>query len=602
MWLSSAAEPRYDKTKCGLAFVYTMTREDITQVLEEIALLLELKGENPFKIRAYRNGAEAITAFTGDFIQKARDNDLGDIKGFGAALGSKVHQLVVEGEMEYHRNLKAEFPETIFELFTISGIGPKKIKALYATLGVASIADLKRVCEDGSASSLSGFGKKTSEKILEAIAFRESNADRFLLGDVLPQVEHLLEHLKTHPDALQVASAGSVRRCKETVHDLDFIVATSNPAGIMEHFVKQDYVKGVIIHGATKSSVYLENGVQCDLRAVSTEEFPFALNYFTGSKEHNVAVRGRARDHGYTLNEYRLAPIEGKESEPLPSIHSETDLYEALGLRYVEPSLRENMGEIEAAERGDLPTLVEFSNLRGTFHNHTTASDGKNTLEEMATAAEDLGLEYLGISDHSKSSFQAKGLDAERLLQQVKEIKAFNKAHDGITLFAGSEVDVLKDGSLDFEDDVLAQLDYTVASIHNVFTLPEKEQTARFLKAIENPYITMIGHLTGRLLLRRDPYVIDIPKIIDACAETGTWIEINANPRRLDMDWRWWRMARDKGVTCVINPDAHRTDGLQHLYYGVQVARKGWLRREDVVNCLPLAMVKKALASKAKRA
>ena len=577
-----------------------MTREDITQVLEEIALLLELKGENPFKIRAYRNGSDAMTAYVGDFIQKAKDNDLGDIKGFGTALASKVHQLVAEGKMEYHQNLKAEFPDTIFELFSIPGVGPKKIKALYANLGVGSVADLKRVCEDGSASQLSGFGKKTSEKILEAIAFRESNADRFLLGEVMPQVEHILEHLKSHPDAAQVASAGSVRRGKETVHDIDFIVATSNPAGIMEHFMNQDYVKGVIIHGATKSSIHLENGVQCDLRAVSNDEFPFALNYFTGSKEHNVAVRGRARDLGYTLNEYRLAPIEGKDPKPLPPIQSESELYDALGLCYVEPALRENSGEIEAAENGELPTLVELANLRGTFHNHTTASDGKNSLEEMAAAAEDLGLEYLGISDHSKSSFQANGLDAERLLKQVDEIRAYNKAHDGITLFAGSEVDILKDGSLDFEDEVLAQLDYTVASIHNVFTLPEKEQTARLLRAIENPRITMIAHLTGRLLLRRDPYAIDIPKIIEACAETGTWIEINANPRRLDMDWRWWHMARDKGVTCVINPDAHRTDGLQHLYYGVQVARKGWLRREDVVNCLPLAKVKTALAAKAK--
>ena len=357
----------------------------------------------------------------------------------------------------------------------------------------------------------------------------------------------------------------------------------------------------MIVHGSTKSSVHLEKGLQCDLRAVSTEEFPFALNYFTGSKEHNVAIRGRARDLGYTLNEYRLAPLEDAKSKPkkLKPIHTETDLYKALGLDYIEPALRENAGEIEASEEGELPRLVELENLRGTFHNHTTASDGKNTLEEMAAAAEDLGLDYLGISDHSKSSFQANGLDEKRLLEQVEAIRAYNASENGVTLFAGTECDILKDGSLDFDDEVLAQLDYVVASIHNVFTLPEKEQTARLLKVIENPHVTMLGHLTGRLLLRREPYALDLEKIIDACAETGTWIEINANPRRLDMDWRWWHRARDLGVKAVINPDAHNTEGLQHLYFGVQVARKGWLRREDVINCLTLKQVSKALASKA---
>ncbi|MGY8686547.1 MAG: PHP domain-containing protein, partial [Verrucomicrobiales bacterium] len=434
--------------------------------------------------------------------------------------------------------------------------------------------------------------------ILEAIAFREAHADRFLLGAVMPAVSQMLEGLRSLPEADQVSVAGSVRRGKETVHDLDFIVATKDPETVMKFFVSQEAVQNVIVQGATKSSVHLENGVQCDLRAVSAEEFPFALNYFTGSKEHNVAIRGRARDQGYTLNEYRLAPIEGREPKTLEPIHTEADLYGALGLDYVEPSLRENMGEIEAAEKGTLPKLVELENLRGTFHNHTTESDGKNTLAEMAAAAEELGLEYLGISDHSKSSFQANGLDADRLLKQVEDIRTYNAANDGLTVFAGTECDILKDGTLDFEDEVLAQLDYVVASIHNVFTLSEKDQTARLIKAIENPHITMLGHITGRLLLRRDPYALDVAKIIDACVANGTWIEINANPRRLDMDWRHWRRARDLGLKAVINPDAHRVEGLQDLYYGIQVARKGWLRREDVINCLPIEEVKVALQSK----
>ncbi len=578
-----------------------MTREDITHVLEEIALLLELKGENPFKIRAYRNGADIITSYSGDFIEKARESAtaLSDIKGFGEALAKKVHEFVVnDGVMEYHQNLRKDFPDSIFELFGIPGVGPKKIKALYDKLGVASIADLKRVCENGEAAALSGFGKKSAEKILEAIAFREANAERFLLGEAMPVVDQILEKLKTHPATGQVSAAGSVRRGKETVHDIDFIVATNDPQAIMDFFVSQDFVENVIVHGSTKSSVHLENGLQCDLRAVSNEEYPFALNYFTGSKEHNVAMRGRARERGYTLNEYRLAPLEGKNPKKLRPINTEADLYAALDLDYVEPALRENTGEIEAAEEGTLPDLVALENLRGTFHNHTTASDGQNTLEEMAAAAEELGLDYLGIADHSKSSVQANGLDEERLLAQVKAIKAYNKANKGITLFAGTECDILKDGKLDFEDAVLEQLDYVVASIHNVFTLSEKEQTARLIKVIENPHITMIGHLTGRLLLKRDPYVLDTQKIIDACAATGTWIELNAHPLRLDMDWRWWRTARDQGVKCVINPDAHRTAGLQHLYYGALIARKGWLRKEDVINTLSLTQVKKALKAK----
>lgn len=580
-----------------------MTCEEIIEVLEEIALLLELKGENPFKTQAYRNGADIVRQHEGDFLQKAQDNTLSDIKGIGDALAKKIHELVDTGRMTYHQDLKREFPTTIFELFDISGLGPKKIKALHQDLNVASIANLKRVCESGEATTLGGFGKKTCEKILQAIDFHEQHAGQFLLGDAMPTVRAILDQLRNHPAVHEVEVAGSVRRGKEVVHDLDFIVSTSDPEAVMDHFVHQEGVQTIQAHGATKSSILLENGLPCDLRAVTQEDFPFALNYFTGSKDHNVAIRGRARDRGYTLNEYRLAPIEGRKAAPLKDpIRTESDLYEVLDLDYIEPHLRENMGEIEAAEEGQLPQLVALENLRGTFHNHTTASDGRNTLAEMTAAAEDLGLEYLGIADHSKSSFQANGLDADRLLQQVDEIRLYNeKGHSELTLFSGTECDILKDGTLDFEDAVLERLDYVVASIHNVFTLSEKEQTRRLIKAIEHPQVTMIGHLSGRLLLRRKPYAVDVSKILKACAETGTWIEINANPYRLDMDWRWWHRARDLGVKAVINPDAHRVEGLQHLFYGIQVARKGWLRSQDVINCLSLEDAREALSAKSSR-
>jgi DNA polymerase (family 10) len=567
-----------------------MTREDLAATLEEIALLLELKGENPFKIRAYRTGADVVQQFAGDIVAKAKEGDLKGIKGIGDALQQKLHELASTGKLEYNENLKAEFPATLFDLFKIQGLGPKKIKALYDSLGVDSVDRLKEVCESGEMAALSGFGKKTAEKVLEAVAFREQNADRFRLGDVVVPVAEILDFLRSHPDCLRAEAAGSYRRAKETVHDVDFLVASSNPEAIIEAFVSQELVSNIIAQGSTKASIYLENGLQCDLRVVSNDEFACALAYFTGSKEHNVAMRVRALERGYTLNEYRLSPKEGSEKDEPPVFESEEQLYDFLGLVYVEPELRENTGEVEAAESGDLPQLIEKENLRGTFHNHTTESDGKNTLEEMAKAAIDLGLEYLGIADHSKSSFQANGLDEKRLRSQIEEIGKLNRkfAADGtdFRIFAGNEVDILKDGSLDFEDDLLAELDYVVASVHNAMTLSEKDMTERIIRAVSHPAVTMLGHLTGRLLLQREAYAVNVPAVIDACAETGTIIELNSNPWRLDMDWRWWKLATEKGVKCAINPDAHRTTQLDYLWFGVRLARKGWLTRNDVVNTM----------------
>ncbi len=576
-----------------------MIRDTLADTLEEIALLLELKGENPFKIRAYRGGADTVRQFAGDIVAKAKEGDLKGIKGIGDALQQKLHELASTGKLEYYENLRAEFPESLFELFKIQGLGPKKIKALYESLNVDSVAKLKEVCESGAVAELSGFGKKTAEKVLEAIAFRESNADRFRLGDVAEPVEMILEALRSHPKCLRVEAAGSFRRAKETVHDVDFLVATSKPKELTEFFAGQDWVRKVIVQGDTKASVYLENGLQCDLRAVSNDEFACALAYFTGSKEHNVAMRGRANDRGYTLNEYRLAPREGSDSEEAPVFQSEEELYAFLDMDFVAPELRENTGEIEAAAENELPRLVELENLRGTFHNHTVASDGKNTLEEMAAAAMELGLQYLGIADHSKSSFQANGLDEKRLRAQIEEIGALNAGYQeggqNFRIFAGNEVDILKDGSLDFDDDLLGELDYVVASVHNAMTQKEAEMTKRLIKAVSNPNVTMLGHLSGRLLLRREPYEVDIPAVIEACADTGTIIELNCNPWRLDMDWRWWKLAKEKGVKCSINPDAHATGQLDYLWFGAKLARKGWLTRKDVFNTLPLGEVEEFL-------
>lgn len=568
-----------------------VTRDTLIKTLEEIALLLELKGENPFKTRAYRNGAEIVQNFDGDIVARATANDLKGIKGVGDALQQKLHELSSTGSLEYYENLRAEFPESLFELFEVQGLGPKKIKAVYDQLAVDSIASLKAACEDGRIAELKGFGAKTAEKILGAIANREKFADRFRLGDVAPLAENLLERLKEHPKVSRAAIAGSYRRAKETLHDLDFLVATKEPAELTSFFANLPEVHEIIVQGETKTSIRLENGLQCDLRAVSNDHFPFALQYFTGSKEHNVALRSLALKQGLSLNEYDFTG-EGD----IPEVHDEADIYRALGLEFVPPELRENRGEIEAADKGELPSLVTLENLRGTFHNHTTASDGKNTLAEMAEAAQEHGLQYLGIADHSKASFQANGLSEERLLKQVAEIKELNESFDQFALISGSEVDILKDGSLDFDDEILAQLDYCVASVHNVFTLSEDEMTKRIISAMENEHVTMIGHLTGRLLLKRDPYAVNIEKIIDCATETRTIIELNCNPWRLDMDWRWWKRARDLNVLTSINPDAHATDQLQFLAYGARVARKGWLRRQDVLNCLTLEEVLNWLA------
>ena len=578
-----------------------MTRELFVDVLEKIALLLELKGENPFKVRAYRTGAEVVQADPGDIVGQARDGQLDGIKGIGEALRDKLCELARTGELGFYSKLRAEFPASIFELFDISGLGPKKIAALHRELGVAGVGDLRRVCEDGTAAKLSGFGDKTVVKLLEAIAFRDSHADTFRVDDAAPAVAEILDFLRALPETSRAEVAGSYRRGRETVHDLDFLVATKHPAAVMEAFVRAPFVASVLAHGETKSSIRLASGLQCDLRAVKNDEWAFALAYFTGSKEHNIQMRSRALSQGWTLNEYRLAPVSGDSPAPPPHIHEERELHRALGLDFIDPSLREASGEIEVAESGALPVLVELENLRGTFHNHTTASDGTATLLEMAAAAIELGLQYLGIADHSKASFQANGLTEDRLRDQIAAIREMNAQRDGdFRLFAGSEVDILKDGSLDFPNELMAELDYVVASVHNIFTLTESEQTRRIIRAVENPHVTMLGHLTGRLLLKREGYAVNVPAIIEACAATGTIIELNASPSRLDMDWRWWRMAKEKGVKCSINPDAHSTRGLQDLYYGIRTARKGWLTRADVVNCLPLGKIEEVLAEKRK--
>ena len=578
-----------------------MDKKDIVEVLERIGTMMEIKGENPFKIRAYSAGARTLQTMEEDLGELIEAGRLGDIPGIGKALTEKIETLYTTGELEFYEKLVASVPAGLMDLLDIPGLGGKKIKVLHEKLEVDSIESLTVACQEGRVAELKGFGKKTEEKILSGIKNREAYAARHLWWDARSVVEKILPGLEGLPEVERVEAAGSFRRGMETVGDLDFLVASSNPAPIMDWFTSMDGIAEVTAHGDTKSSIRLEGGMQADLRVVPSEQFYFALHHFTGSKDHNVRMRQKALSLGLSLSEWGLRPEEEKDSSrkagPVEA-NSEEDIFKALGLQYVPPSLREGMGEVEAAERNELPELLEFSDLKGCFHNHTTASDGRNTLEEMAEEADRRGWEYLGISDHSKASFQANGLDEERLSKQVQAINTINKSGKyRVHLFSGSEVDILSGGKLDFEDSDMEPLDYVVASVHAGLTQDEETMTARLIKVLEHPKVTMLGHMSGRLLLKREPSRMNVQKIIDAAIANGKIIELNANPMRLDMDWRHWRRAAEKGLLCCINPDAHALHHFDFQQAGVLAARKGWLTAQEVFNTRTLTEVKDYLFS-----
>ena len=572
-----------------------MDKKDIIEVLERIGTMLEIKGENPFKVRAYFSGARTLQTMEEDLGEVIGEGRLGEIPGIGKALTEKVETLYTTGELEFYDKLVASVPSGLMDLLEVPGLGGKKIKALHVQLGVDSIDSLTKACKEGKVAELKGFGAKTQEKILSGIKNREAYAARHLWWDARAVVERILPALQALPDVERAEAAGSFRRGMETVGDLDFIVASSNPVPIMEWFVGMEGITEVTAHGETKSSIRLEGGMQADLRVVPTEQFYFALHHFTGSKDHNVRMRQKALSMGLSLSEWGLRPEEEKNATRKTGpvcASSEEDVFKALGLSYVPPALREGMGEVEAAEKDELPKLLNFEDLQGCFHNHTTASDGRNSLREMAGEADKRGWGYLGIADHSKSSFQANGLDEERLLKQVHAIQAINDSGEfRVRLFSGSEVDILTEGRLDFEDSVLESLDYVVASVHNGLTQDEATMTTRLIRALEHPQVTMLGHLSGRLLLRREASKMNVQKIIDAALANGKILELNANPMRLDMDWRHWRKAADRGLLCCINPDAHALHHFDFQYAGVLAARKGWLQREQVFNTRTLPEV-----------
>jgi DNA polymerase (family 10) len=576
-----------------------MSKKEIAGILDEIGVLLELQGENPFKVRAYQAGArvlEGMEEATLDRLVEA--GELQTVKGIGEALAQKITELRTTGRLAFHEKQRAAVEPGLIEMLQIPGLGPKKIRALRDRLGITDIAGLSAACRDGRVAALDGFGEKTQEKILAGIRNREAYSRRHLWWDAAETAEPILRGLRALPQVQRAESAGSLRRGMETVGDLDFLAAArpADAGAIMDWFVALPGVREVTGRGETKASVRFGSGLQADLRILPEEQFPFALHHFTGSKDHNVQMRQRALARGLSLSEWGLAPAEGEgrvkekvAGAPPPTIHSEEELFAALGLPFIPPELREGRGEIEAAEAGKLPRLIEPSDLKGAFHNHTTASDGHNTLEEMAAAAAALGWEYLGLADHSKSSVQARGLTEERLAAQLDLIRAFN-ARPGAKprLLAGVECDILPDGRLDFDDGVLAALDYVVASVHSVLGQDEATMTARVIRAVEHPRTTILGHATGRLLLRRESSRLDLDKVIDAAIACGVAIELNASPERLELDWRHWRKAAGKGLRCTINPDAHETAALGYVRAGINIARKGWLTADDVINTRPL--------------
>lgn len=576
-----------------------MNKQEIARIFENIATLLELKAENPFRIRAYRNAARAILNLNEDLKIVVKEKRLTDLPGIGKDLAEKITLLMTKGRLPFYEKLKKSIPSGILELMHIHGLGGKKIKILYSKLKIKSISELKEACEKGEIAKLRGFGAKTEQNILDALAHRETYHQRHLWWDAMKIALPILEALRKVKGVKQAEIGGSLRRKLETIGDLDFLVAADHPAVIMNWFTSQPFVARVIGKGTTKSSVNLHNGMQADLRIVPEKQFGFALAYVTGSKDHNIKMRERALKKGWTLSEYGLEALKPRHKGPFAQtkkIVTETDIFKVLGLDYIPPELREDDGEFEAAENGKLPVLVEEGDIRGTFHNHTAASDGRNTLIEMVEAAQKLGWEYIGIADHSKSSFQANGQTAEQLLKQAQEIRKLNASKKFKTfIFSGVECDILSNGDLDFPDSVLKKLDYVVVSVHNVLRQDEKIMTKRIIRAIENPYSTMLGHITGRLLLKREPSRVNIPKVIDACIANGKIVEINANPMRLELDWRWWRTAVKRGLKCCINTDAHSTETLQFFRAGVNVARKGWLEKKDILNTFPLKHVQNTL-------
>ncbi len=577
-----------------------LEREGAAKILEEIGIMLELKGENPFKSRAYYSAARTVELIGEEELERlVREDKLKDVKGIGSAINKKLKELILTGRLNYYEELKVSIPKELFEILKVPGLGPRKVSALYEMLEITSLAELEYACRENRLVNLKGFGKKTQDNILEGIEFIRRYQGRYFYSEARRLAIILLHKIKEFPALGEVSLAGSIRRCREIVKDIDLVASTDHPDRLTRYFTELPLVAEVIAHGDTKASVRLDDGINADLRVVTKDQFSYALHHFTGSKEHNTALRHRAKNMGLKINEYGLFRLKDEE---LVACRDETDLFNALGLTYIPPELRENYGEIEAAEENALPSLIEEDDIRGIFHVHTTYSDGLNTLEEVVRHCSVLGYEYVGISDHSQSAFYAGGLKEEDLAKQHEEIEAMRERYPNVAILCGVESDIRADGSLDYPDAVLERLDFVIASVHSGLRMERVKMNERLIHALSHPAVTMLGHPTNRLLLGRDSSLLDIEKVFQAALDNGVILELNASPARLDLDWRHLKMIREMGLMVSINPDAHRLESFEDTRVGVAIARKGWLEKKDVFNTRSRREVEGHLKSRHARA
>lgn len=581
-----------------------MDNKTVARILRETAELLQIDGAMIGRYRSYEKTAEMIAGMHESIEQIAQDPaKLTELPGIGDRMAEHIQEILDTGDYSLRQKLLKKFPATLLEVMSLQSLGPKKVAFLWSNFKAATVADVEKLARDGKLRDVPGFGEKTEENILKAVETFKRSTGRFRVDKVRAAAADLIEHIEKFGSGIaSITPAGSLRRGRETVGDLDLLLTlTEGQAGqkkidaIAEHILKYPRIDQTLAHGGNKVSFTLDSGLQVDVRLLEKENFGAALLYFTGSKEHNVKLRGRANDLGYTLNEYCLATL---KAERRVAGTTEEEIYAKLKMDFVPPEMRENSGEIEAAENHTLPKLIALKDVKGDLQMHTPASDGKNTIEEMALAAKALGHEYIAITDHSKSVTIANGLSEERMLQHIQALDAANEKKLGIRVLAGSEVDILKDGELDYSEQVLAQLDVVVCSIHSYFSLDRASMTARMLACIENPYTQIIGHPTGRLLLRRDELDYDMEKVLNACAKHGVAMECNAYPDRLDLKDVYLRMCKERGVKVVISTDSHDARALANIHYGVTMARRAWLTAKDVINTLPVDQFLAALRPK----
>ena len=567
-----------------------MKNQEIADVFYQIADLLEIKGEQPFRVRAYRRAAQRIETLEVDVEDLYRKGRLRDVPGIGESIARKIEELIETGRLEYLENLKKEVPEELIRLMEIPGVGPKKALVLYKRLGITTVDQLREACKKGRLRHLEGFGELTERNILRGIEMLERSKGRYLINVAYEDGYRIVEYLKKNKDVIEISIAGSLRRMKETIGDIDILVSSLNPDSIMNDFVRYPDVKDILVKGSKKTSVILRDGIQVDVRVVKPESFGAALQYFTGSKDHNIRIRNIAVKMGLKINEYGVFR---KDTGEYIAGRTEEEVYRAIGLQYIEPELRENRGEIELAKEGRLPKIVRYEDVRGDFHIHSTWSDGTASIEEIAKRAQEMGYEFVGIADHSASLKVAHGLSEEDLLKKIQEIRRLQERFD-VRILAGTECDIKPDGTLDYSNKVLKELDFAYAAIHSKFKMDRKEMTERIIKAMENEYINILAHPTARMIGKREPLDIDLERIFEVAKETNTFMEINAFPDRLDLNDVHARMAKEMGVKMAIGSDSHAQDHMRFLRFGTAVARRGWLEKKDILNTYDLREIEKA--------